>query len=123
MPEKTLGYILLVIGISLIVFALVHMFFVFTGKIPPVNLFNSGGISFDPSVFLSSSQGQITAGKQELISADYLNLSSNLFMELILMGFIASVGQKFASTGTSLIRPITVKLRAKDGTEYIADKK
>lgn len=107
------------------------MFLVFTGTIPPVDLFNTGGISFDPSSLMSATSispttatTPVSAAKpQELVSADYLNLTSNIFAELILMGFVASIGQKLASTGTSLIRPITVKLKAKDGTEYVADKK
>lgn len=112
MTEKVLGYIFLGVGISLILFALARMFLVFTGKLPPVSLFDSPAITLPLP----------TGGTQELVSADYMNLTSNLFVELLLMGFIASVGQKFASTGTSLLRPITVKLKAKDGTEYIADK-
>lgn len=113
MDEKVLGHVLLAIGIIIMVFALGHLFFVFTGRIPPVDLFNSKPISLPLP----------NGGTQELVSADYLDLSSNLFIELLLMGFVASIGQKFASTGTSLIRPINVKLKAKDGTEYVADKK
>lgn len=112
MSEKSIGYILLALGIVLILFALLRMFLVFTGKMPPIDLFDS------PAISLPLPNG----ASQELVSADYLNLSSNLFIELLLMGFVASVGQKLASTGTSLLRPITVKLKAKDGTEYIADK-
>lgn len=120
MSEKTIGYILLGVGIVLIVLALLRMFLVFTGKLPPVDLFHSNAISLDLGSLMPNAPA--AAGNQELISADYLNLSSNLFIELLLMGFVASSGQKLASTGTSLLRPITVKLKAKNGVEYEAEK-
>ncbi len=129
MSEKATGNIYLIAGTILILFALVHVFLVFTGKMPPIQLFNSSGISFDPTALMNAATpagGQAptqTVHRQELISADLLNETSNFFAELVLMGFVASAGQKLASIGTTLLRPISVKLKAKDGVEYEVDKK
>ena len=75
---------------------------VFTKRITPIDLF-----SF-PDAATQSTQ------KTELISALMLNESSNLFAHLMLMGFMASIGSKIAALGVSMVRPIVVKLKAKE---------
>lgn len=101
MTEKILGYALLGVGIFLIIIAAVSVFMVFTKQAVPVQLFQLQGISLNLGPQLPST---------EIIPAAMVNDSSNLFAHIVLMGFIAGVGQKLASLGVQLVRPIVVKL-------------
>lgn len=106
--EKVVGYILLTVGIIIIVFSAVNIYFVFTGRAQPVELFHSEGISLD----LGSLAGAPVATKKtELVTATDINLISNLTIQVILMGFLAGTGQKLASLGVQLLRPIVVKAK------------
>ncbi len=98
MSEKITGYILLFVGIFLIIVSAFSVFNVFTGKTKPFELFQMPGISLD-----------VVGQKTEIVSAAMINDSSNLFVHLLLMGFIASTGQKLASLGVQLVRPIVIK--------------
>lgn len=105
MSEKITGYLLLFIGIFLIIISVISVFNVFTGKAKPYPLLQLSGVSMN--------LGEISGVKlpsQEIISPAMLNDSGNLFIHLLLMGFIASTGQKLASLGVQLVRPIVVKL-------------
>lgn len=101
MTEKITGYSLLAIGLLLIVVAAFSVFIVFTGGAKPVQLFAMQGIAINLGPQLPSN---------EILPAAMLNDTSNLFAHLVLMGFLASIGQKFASLGIQLLRPIVVKL-------------
>ncbi len=104
MSEKVIGYSLLTVGVIIIVFAVMNVFMVFTGKAVPVQLFN----------FESVSVALVPGSKPvDLFSARDLNQMSNLGAQLLLMGFLAGAGQKLANLGVNLIRPIVVK--AKEG--------
>ena len=100
MSEKIVGYSLLICGIAIILFSAFNVVFVFTKQAQPIQLFNF------PPVALSVVPG---TKPTELVSADLINQSSNIFAHLMLMGFIASVGEKLASLGVQLVRPIVVK--------------
>lgn len=100
MSEKIIGYTLLVCGIAIILFSAFNVYFVFTGQAQPIHLFNF------PAVSLAVVPG---AKPVELVSADMLNQTSNVFAHLFLMGFLASIGEKLASLGIQLLRPIVVK--------------
>lgn len=104
MTEKITGYCLLVFGIFLILGSALSVYRVFTNQARPVQVFN-----FEP-ISLDLGQSLIPIPKAQIISAAMLNDTSNLAAHLFLMGFIASVGQKLASLGIQLIRPIVVKL-------------
>src|SRR3989344_4345816 len=104
MTEKILGYILITIGILIIFFSGYSVYQVFTKQEKPVQLFNFKGITLDTNQLLAGSLPPEIAQtlpkntpKQELISADLLNDSSNLLMHLMFMGFILNVGYKLAS--------------------------
>lgn len=92
MTEKIVGYTLLGIGILVIIFTAGSVFMVFTGKILPIQLFNL------PAITLSLAPGTKPV---ELMTADAINQTSNL------------AGQKLASLGVQLVRPIVIK--AKEG--------
>ena len=129
MTEKILGYLLLTIGIITIVLSGASVYSVFTKKSTPVAVFNFKSISIDMGQLLPSnlsipenlppevasllkSEDQPTnkTQKAEILPAEILNTTSNLFAHLLLMGFIASIGFKLASLGIMLVRPIKVKL-------------
>lgn len=107
MSEKIIGYTLLVSGIAIILFTAFNIIFVFTRQAQPVQLFNFPAISLD----MNKSLGVALPNSKptELVSTEMLNQTSNIFAHLLLMGFLAGVGQKLASLGVSLIRPIIVK--------------
>ncbi|MCH7730710.1 hypothetical protein IID21_04330 [Patescibacteria group bacterium] len=124
MTEKVLGYILIAAGLMAIVYAVLNLFSVFYGKTQPVQLFNFSGISLDVAQLVPQNLPPEASGliqeqpsgpqKTEILPANILNQSSNIFAHLLLMGFLASAGQKVASIGTSLVRPINVKLKKTD---------
>jgi hypothetical protein len=108
--EKTVGYILLVLGIVTIFYSAISVYAVFTGFLQPFNLFAFDAIKIDIGKFIiqSPTEPQIT---QDIVPADVLNKPMNYVAHLMLMGFIASVGLKIASIATSLIRPIKIKVK------------
>jgi hypothetical protein len=106
--EKIIGYSLLFVGIFLIIVSVFSVFQVFTGAVKPVQLFQMQGISLD-----LGTQNGIKLPSTEIVPAAMLNDTTNLFVHLLLMGFIASTGQKLASLGIELLRPIVVKLNEK----------
>lgn len=107
MTEKVIGYVLLTVGLLIIVFAAVNVFAVFTGQAQPVQLFHFQSVSLDLGSSLGLPKG--TSPATELLSAKDLNQMSNIGAQLLLMGFLAGVGQKLAALGVDLIRPIVVK--------------
>ena len=123
MSEKIIGYILIVLGIIIISASTYSAYSVFTKKAQPVELFSFQPIGIDTNQLLGSSlppefaglmQKQTNASKTEIVPAALINDSSNIFAHLLLMGFLASVGYKLASLGVMLVRPIVVKLKAKE---------
>lgn len=135
MSEKVIGYLLLATGIIFIGFSTYSLYSVFVKKAKPINLFSYPAISIDPNQFapqlsipsqislppetaqnLEQLQVENQTKKTEIISADMLNDSANIFAHLMLMGFLATIGFKLASLGISLIRPIIVRLRLKEVT-------
>ncbi len=122
MSEKIVGYLLISCGVMAIIFSVLNIYSVFTGKTRPVQVFNFSGISLDASQFLPqdlpSEASQLVkpeaTQKAEIIPANIINDSSNIFAHLLLMGFLASAGSKVALIGTMLVRPINVKLRNKE---------
>lgn len=119
MSEKVIGYILLASGVMVIIFSVISVWSVFTKQSRPVQLFTLKGVSLDVSQMMSSSlppefanfmQGNQPV-TQEIVSAEMLNETSNLFAHLLFMGFLASAGAKLATIGTQLVRPINVKLK------------
>jgi hypothetical protein len=106
MSEKISGYLLLVGGLALIVFAGLSVYQVFTGTTPPVQLFHLSAITYNPST------AQLQLPPMEIMPAAAVNQYSNITAHIILMSFLAGIGFKIASLGTYLLRPISVKLRS-----------
>ena len=130
MTEKVIGYVLLVVGIIMISFSGLSVYNVFKGNERPYRLFNFDAVnlSLDPSQFTGGTiqlpQELIDAGvsieqnsnqkpiQQEILPSNILNDTTNIFAHLMLMGFVASIGYRFASIGTQMVRPIVVKSSA-----------
>ncbi len=116
MDSKVTGYILLVVGLIIILFASFQVIQVLTGNQTPIQVIHSQGISVDLSQ-LAASQGAtqpIPSGQTaELISSKDLNEFTNLTLHYLLMTFLVSVGFRVSNLGVNLIRTITVKLNQK----------
>lgn len=108
MSEKISGYTLLISGIAIILFCAFNVVFVFTGRAQPIQIFNFPALSLDLGQSLGLPGGAATK-PMDLVPGDMLNQTSNLFAHLFLMGFLASIGEKLASLGVQLVRPIVVK--------------
>lgn len=115
-----MGYLLLLLGLTIIGFAALSVYNVFNGSWEPFDIFSFSGISINTADLiggdLSPAQRQALSSQMgnaqmEVISRDLLNEPLNLAAHLFLMGFVVSVGFKIASLGTQLIRPIKVSLR------------
>ena len=108
--NKIVGYLLLVIGLSIIVYSAVNVFNVFMGKTQPYDLFSFSSIGLDLSNMTGQTLPQGANPKQDIIDKDLLNQPINLIAHLMLMGFLSTVGFKIAQIGTMLVREIKVKV-------------
>ncbi|OGM20232.1 hypothetical protein A2955_01845 [Candidatus Woesebacteria bacterium RIFCSPLOWO2_01_FULL_37_19] len=125
MSERVLGYVLIVVGLIVIIFTAVNIYFVFTKKSEPVTIFNLPSISIDMSNLVGSeaTPEQVADLKQsgklktELISSDVLNRPMNLIAHILLMSFMLNVGFKISSLGINLVRPIKVNLREEKSSD------
>ncbi len=124
MSEKTTGYILLISGILIMLFATSQIVMVFTGKATPMKLFKADENSteptnsFNPQELLkqfqdpNNTQTAPTAMPNvQLIDSKALNDILNLTVYYLIMQFLLSLGFKFASLGMQLLRPIIVEMK------------
>lgn len=108
-----IGYALLAIGIAVIVFAAINVYMVFTKQIPPIQLFSFPAVGLDAGALMDTKPPAGSSPKLEILPANVLNDSSNIFAHLFLMGFIVSIGYKISSLGVMLLRTIEVKVNEK----------
>lgn len=126
MTERTTGYILLVIGIIIMVFATFQIIFVFTGKTNGVALFQyekseqESNANLDINSLLSQVQNSGGQGmsldqmpSMQLIDPETLNKVLNLTVYYLIMQFLLGLGFKLASLGVQLLRPIQVQMKNK----------
>ncbi len=123
MTEKTTGYILLVIGIIVMIFATIQIILVFTGKANPIDIFqyektSSSTSSADLDINTLLMQMQSGTGQSSnllpslpFLDPEVINKSLNLLVYYLIMQFLLGLGFKFASLGVQLIRPINVVLK------------
>lgn len=117
MPEKVIGYVILVAGMLIALVSTFNVYTVFTRKSMPISLFSLPAVTIDLSSALPPevrAQLRNENTKAEIFSARDLNFSLNIFAHLMLMGFILNLGIKFAGLGIQLLRPIEVKLKTKE---------
>ena len=103
MPEKIVGYTLLIVGLTLIIISLFNVYQTFTGQIQPFSLVHSSGLS------LNLNQTQSV----QVMSAQDIDQVTNLTLSYLLFSFLVTVGFKVSTLGTQLLRPIAVRLQAK----------
>ncbi|MBI2442357.1 MAG: hypothetical protein HYV40_00425 [Candidatus Levybacteria bacterium] len=119
MNERIVGYILLFAGIIIMFGSLIQVLLVFTGKMEPFRVFSiaSPTISLDsllPQLPTETLTLPTTAKKPiELIPTAQFNKMINMSVMIFLMGFVLSFGYKLSSLGVMMVRPISVKLSAK----------
>lgn len=93
---RTVGYVLLAVGVVVIFFAVFEMIFVFTGVNAPPKLFSFSDISTNGSL---------------LISGQDMNKAAGMVFWFVLMTFIMWAGGKIASLGVNLLREIKVEIK------------
>ena len=114
--NKIVGYLLLLIGLTMIFYPAFNVYQVFKGKALPYHLFSFKPIAIDLSKFVEGAPQNANL-TQELVSSDLLNKPLDLIAHIILMGFVVTAGYRVASLGTLLVRTIKVKLNEdKSGT-------
>lgn len=138
MAEKYIGYSLLVSGILLMVFAVVQIIMVFTGKAEPMQVFEleqqiettqEQSQPLDQDVLmrqlqtgdLSSLMGSSMSGGLSGIGIDAASINKmlNLTIYYFIMQFILSLGFKISTLGVQMVRPVEVKVQRNKVAEMI----
>lgn len=114
MTEKRSGYALLTAGIMVMLFALIYILLVFTGRREPVQVLNVPAPKIDLGSLVAPGMSQMVgmpSAEIEIIPTDELNTMLNMTISLFLAGFVMSFGFKIASLGIMFVRTIEVKLK------------
>jgi hypothetical protein len=119
MREHIVGYLLLVLGIGIMLFAVSQVYLLFTHQSSPYEVFKAPAPVEAPKVTMA----QITADptlatklQSEMFSQvlqKEMGKSLNLGATLFFMYFIMTFGYRLALLGVQLVRPIKVAIRAK----------
>lgn len=120
--DKSIGYVLLIIGLLMIIVPVFIIFSVLTGKSKPPQVLNVEAPSIQLPNLNSSieipaqlkaqgfSLGQTSGpASQKIIPDEVFNFYINAGIFYLLMVFITSAGLKIATIGTHLIKDIKVK--------------
>ncbi len=103
---KATGYVLLIAGLILIIWAVYSMYNVYTGASQPPSVIQMNGVT------LSMPTGQGTPpAEAELISAQNSSKLVNMGIWYALMFFVASAGARIGGLGVNLIREIKVDVK------------
>ncbi|MBU0572283.1 hypothetical protein KKH23_01270 [Patescibacteria group bacterium] len=116
MSEKTVGYILLFVGVIIILFSGFSVYGVFSKNIKPVQFFSIGSTPIEIPIAGQTANKGVDGGGIG-IPTEVIQDPLNAFAHLTLMIFIGGVGFKIASLGTMLIRPVIVKLKSKESSD------
>ncbi len=103
--EKTIGYILLIIGLMLIILPLWQTYGIFTGKVVPMEVFKSQKIN-PPNQNNNplDLQQQLQTALLKVLPIDLFNNTLNLGSWLILMWILIFGGGQIAGIGIKLIK-------------------
>lgn len=118
MNDKVSGYALLLGGIAIMVFSVIHMLLVFTNNLQPFTVFTipKKSSSFSSENILQQLQSgnisELQLPQVEVIPSEVISKSLNMTTHFFLMTFIAGVGHKLASLGVLLLKPIQVKVKS-----------
>ncbi|MBP9691437.1 hypothetical protein KBD81_05150 [Candidatus Woesebacteria bacterium] len=137
MIEKAIGYSLLTIGILLMIFAVIQIIFVFTGKSEPAQVFSykepekvqvidtpidqeallrqlkSGGLS---GLMGSGVAGDLSGFG---IDPEMINKTINLTIYYFIMQFLMGFGFKLSTLGVQMLRPLTVVVKRNEVADMI----
>lgn len=133
MNEKTIGYTLLFTGIGIMLFAAAEILLVFTNQVKPLAMFNSfltqdsKASSENMNELLTQLQEKNSSGSNvdnilpallsstnSIIPPQVIDQTLNLTVYFFLMSFLLGFGYKIATLGVQLVRPVYVKLKAKE---------
>jgi hypothetical protein len=111
MTEKVVGYLLLASGVIIILLAALSVYMVFTAKSQPASFIKPGPVVLDLQL-PADPAGEMTVN----VPLDVSKIMpvaplTNIFIHLMLMGFIASIGARLAGIGVNLVRPIIIKAK------------
>jgi hypothetical protein len=107
--DKTVGYVLLAVGLGLIIFPVCSMFNVFTGSVAPPAIFEMNSITIP----LPAGEG-MSPTEVEVVSGAGISLIVNMVLWFILMVFVMTAGGKIGGLGVKLIRDIKVEVKRED---------
>lgn len=107
--DKTVGYVLLAVGLGLIIFPVCSMFGVFTGSVVPPAIFEMNSITIP----LPAGEG-MSPTEVEVVSGAEISQIVNMVLWLILMVFLITAGGKIGELGVKLIRDIKVEVKRED---------
>ena len=117
MSEKQTGYGLLILGVICMITALSVVLMTFTGIIGSIPIFNNltdlasiGSIPNPYNIGPNQNTSSPLSSFDPKTLAEILNLTTTLF----LMGFLMNFGYKLSTLGTSLLRPINVRMKNRD---------
>lgn len=136
MTEKYVGYSLLVTGILLMVFAVIQIIMVFTGKAEPIQVFQYEEAQqeevqepLDQEALMRQLQSGNLSGLADLgmssglsgfgIDAESINKMINLTVYYFIMQFVLSLGFKLSSLGVQMVRPMNVTVQRNKIAEMI----
>lgn len=109
--ERVTGYILLVIGVGMVIYATWSVYRVFTGQVVPPSVIR---LEAKPlTIPLSTSVPGLEAEPVELdfLPVETIALTTNMAVHLLLMGFLSLAGGRLANIGAGLLRPVRVYLK------------
>jgi hypothetical protein len=107
--DKTVGYVLLAVGLGLIIFTVCSMFNVFTGSVAPPAIFEMDSITIP----LPAGEG-MSPTEVEVVSGAEISQIVNMVLWSILMVFVVTAGGKIGGLGVKLIRDIKVEVKRED---------
>lgn len=111
-----IGYLVLVAGITIIILCIANGYGLFSGSVVPITIFSFDGISLDLGKAMSANmpeQFQVATENgsfnQQIFSKDMVNQPLNLTMHLFFLWFFASMGQKLAQLGVTLVKGVSMR--------------
>lgn len=105
MANKIIGYVLIGVGLLLIVMAVISVVSVFRHTSEPIHVFSAETFAVKSTANKEAFDIQQMVG----LNPETISFSFNIFMHLILMGFILNAGARMAGIGAQLVRPIIVE--------------
>ena len=103
--NKTIGYVLLIIGVLLIALPLWQTYNIFTGKSLPAQVFTKPvSVKVNEDVSALDIQGQIQNAFIKILPIDSINNTLNLMSWLLLVWILIYGGGKVAEIGVKLLK-------------------